>query len=517
MKPNRKVIPLLNLALDPQNPRLDDGVSDSLEALHGVMIEQKEQLVTLIRSIAEDGLDPSLSLIVTTDGEDRYLVLEGNRRVTALKLLQNPELANGVLSTGLKREIKKAAEKMAFPIEEVPCVVFQDRESADPWLERRHSGPLEGAGLVSWGAREKARFARRRGDHDPTLEVYEFVREHGALSDEDLEAMRDMAFTNVQRMIEDSKVRPLLGIEIVNGRVHTSLGRDEVIKGLRRLVLDTLGGKFNSRTMNKWEKRVEHVEKYAPDDVPSEGAVTGELVLLADAPATRGAPETKGETDGGQSGGTGGADASGTSSGGGSDSSGGGSGGGGSGNDTAGGGGGSGGTDHDAQKDAEEEEEPAPSNAKRSEMFPKTPKLYVPDPARLNKVHEELSKLNITKFPNAAAVLFRVFFELSVDTYCEEQKLPTTRKHNGHEKHLTLVEKFKAVCQHIEHNGGKSAVNALKPVRLLMESSEVLLGGIEHMHQFVHGPHMVPTTEVLRATADQALPFLRAIWPQPKK
>jgi hypothetical protein len=136
----------------------------------------------------------------------------------------------------------------------------------------------------------------------------------------------------------------------------------------------------------------------------------------------------------------------------------------------------------------------------------------------VNKIHDELAGIDITRFQNAAAVLFRVFFELSVDTYCDVHGVRKTKFVRGdREMDLSLREKFEAVCADIETKGGREAVHTLKPVKFAMKSSEVLLGNIEHMHQFVHGAHMVPTPDVLRATADQAMPFLLAVWPQPGK
>ncbi|MBK8279612.1 MAG: hypothetical protein IPK94_05600 [Saprospiraceae bacterium] len=45
---------------------------------------------------------------------------------------------------------------------------------------------------------------------------------------------------------------------------------------------------------------------------------------------------------------------------------------------------------------------------------------------KVNAIYHELLKLDVTKFTNAAGVLFRVFVELSVDSYIEEHKLAST-------------------------------------------------------------------------------------------
>ena len=80
--------------LDRENPRLPDGTSNDKEAINRLLNEGYEQLVALARDMVEQGeSNPTELPIVVKDGA-KYLVLEGNRRFAALKLLSDPKLAD---------------------------------------------------------------------------------------------------------------------------------------------------------------------------------------------------------------------------------------------------------------------------------------------------------------------------------------------------------------------------------------------------------------------------------------
>ena len=85
------------LLLDPQNPRLSQPSTSQHEIHKAIAHQQNHKLVTLASDIVEHGLNPGdLSLVTpANDGYDRYIVLEGNRRIAAIRALENPELVEG--------------------------------------------------------------------------------------------------------------------------------------------------------------------------------------------------------------------------------------------------------------------------------------------------------------------------------------------------------------------------------------------------------------------------------------
>ncbi len=138
-------ISLSNLYLDLQNPRYEEQSSQN-EALNTIAGEQKGKLVVLLKDILEHGLNPSDIPIVMPDPErgSGYVVLEGNRRVAALKLFKKPRILTNV--TMRQRYSKLHDDYKSKNIRTVECLVVNSREEANLWIERKHEGEMNGAG-----------------------------------------------------------------------------------------------------------------------------------------------------------------------------------------------------------------------------------------------------------------------------------------------------------------------------------------------------------------------------------
>src|SRR5262245_11847309 len=81
------------LEFDPHNPRLiEDGLESPTDADVIRCLADKADLAEIIESIASNGYIDIEPMIVERKG-DRYRVLEGNRRLAAIRVLQDPSLA----------------------------------------------------------------------------------------------------------------------------------------------------------------------------------------------------------------------------------------------------------------------------------------------------------------------------------------------------------------------------------------------------------------------------------------
>lgn len=143
--------------LDPRNPRLPDGTNSDHEAVNRLLDENYAALLALARDLVETGeSNPSELPIVIKDGV-KYLVLEGNRRFAALKLLASPTLADD--------EKHRAAfarlAKKGTPPTTVMCAVDASRETADHWLVLRHTGENNGVGVRRWNTQQTATYRAR--------------------------------------------------------------------------------------------------------------------------------------------------------------------------------------------------------------------------------------------------------------------------------------------------------------------------------------------------------------------
>lgn len=77
-----------DLLLDVGNARIRTG-ADQRDCIEKILAKE-DQMLTLIQDIAENGLTTMPILIQPLD-DGKWLVWDGNRRTTALKLLKNPE------------------------------------------------------------------------------------------------------------------------------------------------------------------------------------------------------------------------------------------------------------------------------------------------------------------------------------------------------------------------------------------------------------------------------------------
>ena len=87
-----RTIKLTSLFVNTENYRFEP-LSSQKEAIDKMIEDQGDKLYSLVDDIVTNGLSP-VDLIIVTPNEDsnKYVVLEGNRRITSLKLLNNPTL-----------------------------------------------------------------------------------------------------------------------------------------------------------------------------------------------------------------------------------------------------------------------------------------------------------------------------------------------------------------------------------------------------------------------------------------
>ena len=148
---NITYIEVSKLSFDPQNPRFGTYKDKSFED-ESTIIKQmldKEAVSELVVSIADQNYFPGEPLLVYKDGSDRYIVAEGNRRLSALKIL-NDEVVD--LPPSIKQIVQSAEHKP----ESVPCIVFNERREIIHYLGYRHI-----TGVKSWGALEKAIYLKQ--------------------------------------------------------------------------------------------------------------------------------------------------------------------------------------------------------------------------------------------------------------------------------------------------------------------------------------------------------------------
>ena len=245
------------LLLDEDNPRLGS-VNSQSAALEAIVHLNEAHFRNLMLSIKNDGLDPGDNLyIIQAEGGDDFIVLEGNRRLSALLVLSNPDVLDGteVQDTIKKSLVWASAGFDRTKVEPIRCVKFDHRQDANEWIYRRHTGTAEGEGRIQWGSLEIQRFS---GDRS-VLDVIDFVGRNADYSDDEWESTKSVIesrkSSNLARLLESAAGREHLGISISSdGDGKTPLLASNpkwAIKVLRRIIDDVRDGIVDSRDLNK--------------------------------------------------------------------------------------------------------------------------------------------------------------------------------------------------------------------------------------------------------------------------
>ncbi len=146
-----ELLQVQRLHFDRNNPRFPPNVAQGpiTELLQRFV--RDERLLEVIESIGNHGFFPGEPLLVVPDGDDDYRVVEGNRRLAALKLL-----AGELDSPSGRTSIQEAVAAAKYRPEKVPCLVFDDENEILRYLGFRHI-----TGIKAWSALQKARYAAR--------------------------------------------------------------------------------------------------------------------------------------------------------------------------------------------------------------------------------------------------------------------------------------------------------------------------------------------------------------------
>ena len=144
-----------HLLLDAENPRLTlDNGGDQNALL--VELYKRYHLDDLITSFAQNGYFSEEPLIGVENGRDEqgntlYTIVEGNRRLAALKLLLFSDSRAVVEADGLP-EISEDIKRKLNP---VPVKIYESRSDIVPYLGVRHI-----SGVRPWEAYAKARYIK---------------------------------------------------------------------------------------------------------------------------------------------------------------------------------------------------------------------------------------------------------------------------------------------------------------------------------------------------------------------
>lgn len=376
MTANWKTKPLSpkSLHLDAKNPRL--GREHSSRAPREIIqyLFEHDKAMEVAESIATRSYFPNEPLLAVKE-DGRLVVVEGNRRLAALKALQEPAL----LDSKYEKQVERLARRInPTLIASVPVMIAPSRRETDRQIAGRHVGTQ----VLAWRAENRASFIL-----DKLEEGYDndTLRDELGFSLADIQqarqtrAVADMArsldladeikakingptakvFTTLERVFDSSVGRKYL--HVTTDPEHGLRGnttKKEFLRGFSRLVTDVALGKESSRSLNTNENIRAYFEKWRLEDRPKkkQGSFVPSDIIKGPSASSQQKP-----------------------------------------------------TKQPVYKK---------SKTESKTVLPKDFKIrYGND--RLIDIRRELTKLKRDEFPNAGAVLLRVFFEISVLYYLD--------------------------------------------------------------------------------------------------
>ena len=152
-----KKVPVDCLRLDRRNPRLTGRTDHRSEEALIAELYRSAELDELLQSMSSNGyLDIEPLVVIEGPESGELVVLEGNRRLAAIRLLCEPDLVSRIRRhEGLRGlTVPEIADSLRPTFEEVTVYRVSDREQARPLIGFKHiNGPQK------WDAYAKARFA----------------------------------------------------------------------------------------------------------------------------------------------------------------------------------------------------------------------------------------------------------------------------------------------------------------------------------------------------------------------
>lgn len=256
-----KSIMISDLVVNRSNDRHGE-LENETAAIAWLFNQRETHMRNLTKDIVEKGGIFEIPL-VAPEGE-KYVVFDGNRRVTSLKLLASPRKApNSDLQSFFIDQ--RARWTGHFP-DTIQCQVEANRERIDAILFRRHTGTQNGIGQSTWDDRMKATFIERTGQSNGISVADEIEKR---LKEADmLPGSKKIPRSTMNRLLSSEPFRNRLGFSVTKGRFEYTHNEDVSLSAMARVANDLANKKLVLGDI--WD--VDGKRKYL-DDLEREGVL----------------------------------------------------------------------------------------------------------------------------------------------------------------------------------------------------------------------------------------------------
>lgn len=442
-KPKKKIVDINQLDINIENPRFAPAISQR-DAIIRMVKDQmlsggQNKLLKIAKHILSKGLNPhDLPYITTSPTTPKhYVVLEGNRRITALKLLREPKILEDVYPSLTKKFNALAKNTDLSIFDRIECSFYDNEEDAKIWIELKHTGENDGIGTDGWDYEQQQRY---KGNSAIT-EIIDYVKLSNDIEPDIKEKLSKVRYTNLERLLRDVSGKKFLGLKLKDGKYFSTCPTQEFNKGLSAIIDRVSKPAFKVTDIYYKEDRAKFFNK-----IPKYQHPKGKSV--AEWPVSNPPASTK-----------------------------------------------------PSIKKAKSRDKP--KSTERASLIPNDFKISIKE-TKAHNIYKELKALDAEEYSNAVAVLFRVFIELSVDSYLSNKPEIKTRNNDR------LKDKIKKVCNNLEDKKILKS-EELTGARELTNTEESYLS-VNTFHAFVHNIKYSPSPFDLKVKWDNLQPFIKSIW-----
>lgn len=522
-----KVIKISKLIVNPENYRFEP-VGNEMDALKIMLDTHNKEIQQLLVDIMQNGLNPSDPLIVHNLGGN-YITLEGNRRLTALKIISNINILKKIDSKyyeKYKKILEKINKNTNFDLTSIPCINFDNPRDADKWVDLKHTGSNGGKGTIRWGTAEKRRFKEKTSTETSAAlsitQLLDYIKASPFYVDSIKSNLSRIPITNLERLIFDPLVRDVIGIEITKGKIYKLYPDEEIAKPLTKILDDLITKRIVVKQIYTKDSRTDYTSTFKNDNIPDankkldapielnvSNSIGNIIPVVPEGPQQITLLNNSKENIDNISNVNASNNSINTNN------------------------------AHELAIDITPQTNslnsdnlnkeptnvtsntPVKSNIEnsnqnqnkfnkrdnrdinnRKNLIPGRIQISIGNP-RINQIYKELKRMDIHQLSNAVAVLFRVFIEISMDEYIEKNNLSTVNANSQLNKKVQACLEDLKMKKLIKHE-------YVKPVNVSISDKDSIFS-INTFNSYVHNKHMFPDPTQLKNSWNQLEGFLIAI------
>lgn len=262
---NQKELQIINIddiMINPGNPRHNE-VQLTIPEMGEVLImkqlirdrETANKMFDLIKSIYESGFIPSLAVILEYKEDlNKYIPWDGNRRITALKILKNPNIMYELkyFTYPQINTVSELSKNVQGDFFEVSAYLVQSFEEAAPMIKALHT---TASGAMQWDRIMIKRFEQKLGLKNIITQAQDLLP--NAFKD----LPNNFPTSTLDKILESKEGKQFLNIDNMGNVLTFTSSMSDTEAKLKKIVDDIKTGNINSKTVQSNKKIREYLNK----------------------------------------------------------------------------------------------------------------------------------------------------------------------------------------------------------------------------------------------------------------